>query len=355
MKRLLFSDIHFHTWSYGATVSESGMNSRLEGQYKAAMEMVEYASEHGIRYAYFLGDLFHTHAQIPTQALWCASHIFSAPREQGIFVRSIYGNHDMASRDGRFNSLEFLRRHNYEMPPYPTEANPAPKAQDYYWVDDQLKVMGVPYTNDEDLLKRCFDYADKQQEKMVMLLHQGVAGVPLSSGILLDERLSPEMIPANVIAFTGHYHFHKRVTDNLTVVGNLAPINWNDVDQKKGWVTFDDETGEIEQIIQQSAPEFRLVGRDNSECRNAFVRYCDAVGGAEAEEIRTRLLKDGALGVEFPEAREEGEARSFKTPTGAETTLQHLIKIYEAEQEPRRQEVGVMVREGKYEAPEVSL
>lgn len=351
MKRLFFSDIHFHTWSYGATVSESGMNSRLEGQYKAAMEMVEYTSEHNIRYAYFLGDLFHTHAQVPVQALWCAEHLFSSLRDRGILVRSIYGNHDMASRDGRYNSLEFIRKYNHQTPPYPTKENPKPRAQDYYWVDDQLKVMGVPYTEDTDLLNRCFEYAAKQNEKMIMLLHQGVAGVPLSSGILLDERLSPEMIPANVIAFTGHYHFHKRVTDNLTVVGNLAPLNWNDIDQKKGWVTFDDETGQIEQHIQTAAPEFRLVGRDNTECRNAFVRYSEPIGNAEAEETRKRLIEAGALGVEFPTQEEESGQRSFKVPTGAETTLQHLIKTFEREQEPRRLEVGVMVREGKYVTP----
>lgn len=352
MKRLFFSDIHFHTWSYGATTTEKGLNSRLEGQYRAAMEMVEYASDHGIRYAYFLGDLFHTHGTVPTQALWCAEHLFSSLRDRGILVRSIYGNHDMASRDGKITSLEFIRRYNHQTPPFPTADNPKPKAQDYYWVDDQLKVMGVPYTEDTDLLKRCFDYAASQNEQMIMLLHQGVAGVPLSSGVLLDERLSPEMIPANVIAFTGHYHFHKRVTDNLTVVGNLAAINWNDIDQKKGWVVRDDETGQIEQVIQTAAPEFkklRLAGSDYRECGNAFIRCGDAASGSEQDEIRKRAIEAGALGVEFPITEEAEEETKRLAPTTG-NTLMDLIERFETD-DPRRKEVGIQVREGKYEAP----
>lgn len=355
MKRLLFSDIHFHTWAYGATVTRDGMNSRLAAQYAAAHEMVEYANEHSIKYAYFLGDLFHTHGQIPTQALWCASNMFRALRANGTYVRSIFGNHDLSNRNGRFNALSFVRHYNdddaVKKPADPRFASRDADNQITTWYDD-LRVMACSFTNDEEVLKRFFDSVYQVKEKVMVLMHQGVAGVPLSSGFLLDERLTPEMIPDNAMAFTGHYHFHRRVSPNLTVVGNLTPLNWNDIDQTKGWVVFDDETSEITQIPQKSAPGFRLVGRDNLECGNSFVRYSDAASSKEQDEIRTALSKNGAITVEFThETEEDGTAKAFKAASGEETTLAHLLQVYEEEMEPRRKEVGVEIREGRYAAP----
>jgi len=356
MKRLLFSDIHFHTWPYGATPTHDGMNSRLAAQYAAAQEMVEYANEHSIKYAYFLGDLFHLHGSIPTQALWCATNMFQALRANGTIVRSLFGNHDMSHRKGgRYSAISFIRHYNDDIaikkPNSPRFSKSSADNQEFAWWDD-LRVMGLSYTDDEDTLKRFFDEVANVQEKVMVLLHQGVAGVPLSSGFLLDERLTPAMIPDNAMAFTGHYHFYRRVSPNLTVVGNLAALNWNDIDQTKGWVVFDDETGEIEQIPQTRAPEFRLAGRDNLECGTNFVRYGDAASIKEQDEIRTTLGKNGALTVEFTgETEEEGAAKTFKAASGEETTLAHLLQVYEEEMEPRRKEVGVEIREERYAPP----
>jgi len=333
------------------------MNSRLAAQYAAAQEMVKYASEHNIKYAYFLGDLFHTHGQIPTQALWCATQMFRALRDNGTYVRSLFGNHDMSNRTGgRYSAISFIRHYNDENPGKPGSPRffkSGTDNQEFAWWDD-LRVMGLSYTDNEDTLKRFFDEVHNVKEKVMVLLHQGVAGVPLSSGFLLDERLTPAMIPDNAMAFTGHYHFHRRVSPNLTVVGNLAALNWNDIDQTKGWVVFDDETGEIEQIPQTKAPEFRLAGRDNLECGSAFIRYSDAASSKEQDEIRTILSKNGALTVEFVgDTEEEGAAKAFKAASGEETTLAHLLQVYEEEMEPRRKEVGIEIREERYESPSI--
>lgn len=336
MRRLFFSDLHLHTWTYGAHTMDSGFNSRLWYQWLALQQMIKYIDEHDIRYVYFTGDLFHTHANIPAQALSVAGELFRQLKIRDIKVRAIPGNHDFASRSGNIHSLSWL----------------PDGVLDGDWLDDDIQVCALPYTDDEEKLKRFLGSVEKMADGTIVMLHQGVAGVPLSSGFLMDEKLTPDMIPTNVVAFTGHYHFFRRVTTNLTVVGNLTPLNWNDIDQQKGWVIYDDETRTVEQIKQTVAPEFRLVGRDHRECGAHFVRCSDAVSSGEQEEVRQGLIKAGALTVEFTAALATEGTKGEGAWSGEEVTLDHLVKTFEAkDMEPRRREVGSQVREGNYVRP----
>jgi len=211
-KRLVFSDLHLNQWAYGSTITSEGFNSRLWAQAMACQEMIEDAEREGVRYAYFCGDLFHLHGSVPTQALVMASRLFNGLRSRGIQIRAIPGNHDMQDKQGKIHGLEFL---------------PEGERLGYWPDDDGLFVQALPYTTDEEVLKRFLGELDfGEAGGGMILLHQGVAGVPLSSGWVLDEKLTPKMIPENVMAFVGHYHFFRQVSSNLTVVGNLTPLTW---------------------------------------------------------------------------------------------------------------------------------
>ena len=338
MKRLIFSDLHLHTWSYGATITEAGYNSRLWAQKLALDEMLAYAKEHQIDYAYFLGDLFHTHGQVPTQALSIAADFFRKLRAQ-CSVRAIVGNHDMANKAGNIHALEFLRHGEL-----------AGK-----WFDGGVNVYGLPYTEDEDKIKQFMDICGGTGG--IVLLHQGVANVPLGSGYIIDERLKPEMIPDNCVAFTGHYHFHRRVSQNLTVVGNLTGLNWSDANQPKGFVIYDDATGEIEHIEQTAAPNFvsfdgkQFRGNYEHPIAGNFLRLNYPVAMDDQEEIRKNYLAEGALTVEFPQLlTDQEETATMKA--GDELTIEHLVEAFERkDMNKRRREVGVDLREDNYEAP----
>ena len=339
MKRVFISDLHLHTWTYGATVNEEGMNTRLAAQAAALSEVVAYVKENDIKYVYLTGDMFHVHGRIPVQALRVAVDFVDDIRDTATFL-AIYGNHDMDDKAGYFTAIDWLAWR--EMVRNTEHAG---------W-----KVLTQPYTEDEEVLKRFLGDAGEGGEDTLLLLHQGVAGVPLSSGFVLDEKLTPDMIPPNCMAFTGHYHFHKRVSPNLTVVGNLTPLNWSDIDQTKGFVVWDDETGVIEQIPQKSSPPF-LSWNERIEThsslinlKGAFVRYTGVVKQQDQEKIRQYLIESGgALTVEFPKVEIEGGTTNIRK--GEEITVEHLAQQYETEDmEPRRREVGREIREQRYEA-----
>jgi DNA repair exonuclease SbcCD nuclease subunit len=299
--------------------------------------MINDAENEGVKYAYFCGDLFHVHGSIPTQALVIASRLFKSLRERGIQIRAIPGNHDMYDRLGTIHALSMLSDEE-------TQGK---------WDDDGLMVHALPYTTDEEKLKRflgelAWDYGECGGG--MVMLHQGVAGVPLSSGFVLDERLTPDMIPDNVRAFTGHYHFHRAVTPNLTVVGNLTALNWGDIDQNKGWVIWNDwgadESETMEWKHQTKAPHFINYCTGFLGFEGNFVRYNNPVDVKEQSELRASLIKNGALTVEFPTVKVDKQQSTVRT--GDEITIEHVVEQFENQTEGRRREVGVEVREENY-------
>jgi DNA repair exonuclease SbcCD nuclease subunit len=335
-KRLIFSDIHFHPWAYGSHITDEGINSRLAAQAAAADEMINDAVEEGVKHAYFCGDLFHTHGNVPTQALMVAANMFQKLRNQGISVRAIPGNHDQYDRQGAIHGLQFL-----------------PESERIgHWVDEGLDVRSLPYTDDDEVLKRFLGEAGDGDGSM-LLLHQGVSGIPLSSGYVLDERLTADMIPDNCRAFTGHYHFHKAVTPKLTVVGNLTPLGWGDIDQEKGWLIWDDAGTYFEQKIQTTSPEFVTyhdVMGDMTQVVGRFVRYSKAIYYSEQPAVRERLIKAGALSVEFPTMKVEKSQDNIRTGEGI--TAEHIAEEFDKKAEGRRAEIGVELRESTYQTPE---
>ncbi len=337
-KRLIFSDLHLHPVMHGAYITQDGYNSRLWAQWLACQEMINDAVNEGVKYAYFCGDLFDRHGQIPTQALMIASELFNELRRQGIKIRAIPGNHDQYDRRGAIHALGFL-----------------PESERIgHWVDEGLDVRSLPYTTDDDVLERFLGEAGDGGGSM-LLLHQGVSGIPLSSGHVLDERLTHDMIPDNCRAFTGHYHFYKPVTPRLTVVGNLTPLGWGDIDQSKGWLIWDDETGSLEQRLQTACPHYITWSEgiakhsDMENLNGDFVRYTDAVLHAEQDDIRKSIIKEGALSVDFPTMKIDDADDHIRGGEGV--TIEHLTEQFDKRTEGRRVDVGREVREANYEVP----
>jgi len=340
MKRVIISDLHLHPWTYGAGLTPEGYNTRLWAQKEALDEVVNYVEEHNITFVYFTGDLFHVAGKIDTQAFMIAQGFFKSLRSMDCRIRAIAGNHDMVGRSGLIHTLAGLGHDELGEPEFTVGEG--------FWEDDEgLLVRGLSYTEDEEKLKAFLGKAGEGEGGLV-LLHQGVSGLPLASGYVLDERLTSDMIPDTCDAFTGHYHMHKRVSKNLTVVGNLTALGWGDIDLVQGFVVYDDETGEVEQIVQHSAPDFVSAGGKHE---GNFVRVEEAVKLADQDHIRQELMREGALAVEFPNVEiEVGVTSTLKC--GEEITIQHVLETFQdPKMEPRRQEVGSELREESYEVP----
>jgi DNA repair exonuclease SbcCD nuclease subunit len=347
MKILIFSDLHLHNWAYGATYKD-GANSRLKAQVSVVRQIDDWCMQYRIDEIFFLGDLFHTHGKIDASVLSEAYTVFRR-LSRNSHVTVLVGNHDMADRSGRVNSVQWLDGLNN------ISVMSEPGAT---YSTGGTNFVFCPYTEDRDTLIGALSNAPKDS---IAMLHQGVHGVPMDNNwIVPNEILSSIIIPDKVKhVFTGHYHSYNRVINKLTIVGAPIQHTWADFGVERGWVVYDTDTGEQE-FVKSDAPEFRIfdcnsvsiVESDNPnllKLKGNYVRIRNYMG--DKQELRTTLKDIGAASVEFclPGVNYDEvldiEPKDF--------TLEPLIKAFEDSRkvDGPTKEVGKRIRSRNYEAP----
>jgi DNA repair exonuclease SbcCD nuclease subunit len=167
----------------------------------------------------------------------------------------------------------------------------------------------LPYTEDKDRIIKFFENANP-----ICFMHQGIAGVPMGSGFLINEALSLDMVPSHIDqVFTGHYHKHSNPSDKVTVIGSAMQLTWSDAGDKRGFLVYDTHTGEVEHI-ESIAPKFVTLNMDGRGSADYvyqerlgkpglfdgnFVRV-ENYNSTYTEEIREGLIEEaGARSVEF--------------------------------------------------------
>jgi DNA repair exonuclease SbcCD nuclease subunit len=310
MKVLIFSDLHLHNWANAPEVD--GMNSRLRDQARVMDQVALYCEHNTVDHIVFGGDLFHTHGKIHESILKVASEgIQNILELSQVNIRILVGNHDTSNKNVAVHSLHWLN------------AIEGVKVIDDITHDKLYKEFSyLPYTEDKDKIIEFFEYANP-----ICFMHQGIAGVPMGSGFLIDEVLSLDMIPDHVDqVFTGHYHKHSNPSDKVTVIGSALQLNWADMGDKRGFLVYDTQTGEVEHI-ESVAPKFVTLNMDGRGSADYvyqerlgkpglfdgnFVRV-NNYNSTYTDEIREGLMEAGARSVEFVPPKTE------------DTKLQHTV------------------------------
>ena len=316
MRVLIFSDLHLHSWAYGSTVVD-GMNSRLKAQ-ADALHVIAKASKEADRVV-FCGDFFHQHGKMDASVMNVAWRgMWNIAEQSGAPIDVIVGNHDMSDKSMVNHSLHWMKAFNFS-----TGSNHVERS--FLSVIDsplhEAPFSYLPYTEDKAVIEKFFEDAIDH----VCFMHQGVAKVPMGSGFLIDEILTPDMIPDHVKhVFTGHYHQHNRVSDKLTIVGSTMQHTWNDKGDARGYLWYDTETGDIE-LVDVGAPRFTVLDMDGrgscdwsykGNLKNRYVRVVNYHSQKE-DEIRSGLMGEGgALSVEFVQKVAETKRLDLSGNTG---------------------------------------
>ena len=288
MKILIFSDLHLHNWQYGSTLV-NGMNSRLLDGANVLNQIAEYCKTNPIDYVVFGGDLFHTHGKIDAAVLKVAwegiRNIIKHTGEMFLLV----GNHDTSDKSMAVHAMHWLESFD--------------QCTVIHKPTHNHLFSALPYTEDITVLKDFFRDAGQ-----ICFTHQGMAGVPIGSGFLINEIMTPSMIPSTIKhLFTGHYHKHTLVSDHVTVIGSTMQLTWADEGDKRGFLVYDTATGSIEQI-ESIAPKFVTVDwdalTDIGPCENNFVRVIN-YARYNQEATRVDIMESGARSVEFIQNKEE--------------------------------------------------
>jgi DNA repair exonuclease SbcCD nuclease subunit len=324
MKVLIFSDLHLHNWNYGSTIVD-GMNSRLRDQARVLDQIAMYCEHNEVDHIVFGGDLFHTHGKIDAGVLKVAYEgIDRILEKSNVGMDILVGNHDTADKSMAVHSLHWLKSFAQV------------KVVDTMTHDDLFSYL--PYTEDKAVIEKFF-----QDANPICFLHQGIAGVPMGSGFLINEAFSLDMVPDYVDqVFTGHYHKHGNPSDKVTVPGSTLQLTWADEGDKRGFLIYDTNTGAIEHI-ESVAPKFVTVDFNNVtpfEISGNFIRVkgCDSTG---KDNYREMLIEGGARSVEF--MVEKTDAQTLKPIVTCDGYhLPDLVKAYEKQKEvtPERSKIG---------------
>jgi DNA repair exonuclease SbcCD nuclease subunit len=309
----VFSDLHLHAWQYGSTIID-GKNSRLQGQIRVVQDIIKYCTEKDISQCVFTGDLFHA-STISAEVSQAAYEAFKGFKENKIDLTIIVGNHDQSSASGATHALSFFSElgrvvgmpHSGDV----LEGNAGHVCNN--------PALYLPYTSSAEQLQSWL--SDFQGG--FLFLHQGVGGVEVNSkGFTLNEILTPDMIPDScAMAFTGHYHSNKLVSNNLIIPGSTMQHNWGDQNEPRGWldVSVDGDVVHDIQLIPSNSPQFititenQLAEGTQPEIKGHFVRVLSD-GNFSPEELTDSVLhKYGAASVEIK--RTEIKAAKIESAT----------------------------------------
>lgn len=314
-KFVVFSDLHLHTWGYGSSLIR-GRNSRLMFQQLVLIDMLGKALvDPNVTAIIFCGDFFHTHGNINAEVLQSIHEIFKKVGIiGGLSPRLVFllGNHDMVDKRRSISALSALA-------PY-GDVVTEPMLADF---GSGHRIGLVPYfETKEELVTELNRMYDSNID--FLFLHQGISGVPINStGFVINEALTPEMIPNSVLAaFAGHYHSHKQVSSNLWIPGSMNQLTWTDVGEDRGWleVTYDERDSRDVQVkhIPTRSPKFMYKTDKDilGDIRGNYVRI-DCSSGANVKAIKEEASKYNPLSIEIRVTNEKPEMvevpKSFST------------------------------------------
>ena len=313
MRFIVYSDLHLHLWSYGSKLIE-GHNSRLLSQIDVLHQMRNYAVTNKIRDIFCCGDIHHTQGKIDAEVLMAAHPTFTGISDLGIKQWWIPGNHDFKDKAGTIHSLSWLKSCGALIDKQEIFVN---------YVDD-ISLAFLPYTESKDEVIAFFD---KLPINSICFIHQGVQGVPMTGGWLVDEIFDPSMIPDHVKhVFAGHYHDHKLWTDQLTIPGAPMQHTWRDAGQRRGWLDVKIEGDRIAiKQVESKHPK--------------FVR-----GLAEAHE-------EGDFREDYKLVTDEVEKIQLSAADFSD--LDTIVDEFAVKKKLNKHttDIGKQLREGKYEVP----
>ena len=338
-KILIFSDVHLHNWTYGSKLLATGYNDRLIDQCYFFNHIIQYCSEHNIDWAICGGDVFHTHGKIATEVLNVAAGKFNELAQVTKKCTTLVGNHDMKSNN--INALNFLRYTKRRDGTGWTVVN------DF---DTDWKFGFISYTDCEAEFKDNLKQVTKNPNIKYLFMHQGVKSVKVGSGFEIpNEFLSPDIIPEQIkFAFTGHYHRHQEVAENLIVIGSPMQYTWSDAGDKKGFIVLDTDTDTWEFIEYKESPKFIEMenGFDPIDAvNNNFIKITNNFNNIEQQKIN--LFQKGARSVEFS-PKVHGMDKERRTRLEAPLSVQEALEIFEKNLENSYIESGEKIRSKKY-------
>lgn len=288
------SDIHAHNWPACSSLTDQSVNSRLVDTCNELMRVRRYMVENKIKYFVHTGDLFHVRGKPPVEAVGLVYMILRQMRAvDKISLLLLVGNHDLSTESDL-----------HALAPFTDIAKVIGKPERFKW--GEIECVGIPYASDIERLQAGLALVRKRSTKLLMM-HQGIHGVPVRSGYTPDELMKKKWLPkSTILNLLGHYHEFQHVDKNSIYVGSLSQHNWGDEGIAKYFLDITLKGGRFKmKKVRTHTPKFVTLRLStmNDGVDDVAGNFCRVVlphvDQRKAEKLRKKLLAKGARWVEF--------------------------------------------------------
>jgi len=283
MKRLLFTDLHFHPHEPQATVID-GENSRLLDAVSVAAQIKHYALTNNIVEIDCLGDLFHTRKKIDIGVYDILYTILEDYKKSGLHLNLLAGNHDIYYRNSaQVTALRPLSKFAHVIN--------TPELHTY----NGVRFAYIPYYEKVDQL-----VAEIQKlPAEVYLLHAEYIGAQKSYSAkdIAKHGLSSDVFPSNVkCVLMGHYHRQQILSQSnplIMYLGSPLQISTREIYEDKYFYELDTESLALKQIRTECA-RFAVVEFPSEKILkfyDAMAKIEDVMKGNYVEVVMNEPIK----------------------------------------------------------------
>lgn len=314
----IVSDLHFHDWKQ---FNEEG--KRLSETVAALSYVCRAASEKGAKRVYIAGDFFHARGSwTPTVLNTAMKAVKTLSEAWDVEFRAIPGNHDLETKEctALGSAISPFEGSAFTCVNHPT-----------VFGDD--KVIMIPWVSDNAELKKLMEkYANKDYDLIIHApMNDVIQGIP-------NHGFDAQTISGFKRVFAGHYHNHKKISDDPEVysIGALTHQTWNDVGTKAGGLIVKDKSV---LHVETLAPKFvfydfsRNFADQKSICKGNFVkvRSDKSISDSDIEKLRDFIMITcEARGLVFEVRRQKvlTERQSLAFDKGQVSTSAKLISAW---------------------------
>ena len=289
---LLFSDVHFHNWSAFSVIGEDKINSRLNYQIAELGRAYAALREEGGTLAVCAGDLFHVRGKLAPSVLNPVRKFFEEQEAQDMETVILSGNHDLESEDAD----ELTSSVSTISSTHTVAINEACQ------VSTDPMIYMIPWRSDIAALReeiKALNATADPANPYDLIIHAPMNEVLINiPNVGLNASEFEGMNFKRV--FAGHYHNHKRLSDNVYSCGATGHQTWNDSGTQAGWcLVYDDKVD----FRASKQPQFVTVPigtteEDMVDVDGHFVRVdIEDPTPEKIVALREYVLSYGAAGV----------------------------------------------------------
>jgi DNA repair exonuclease SbcCD nuclease subunit len=240
MQWTLVADPQFDDQLNYSTICDDGLSSRLHNYIDCFDRIVADSVEKGSKGILLLGDIFDSRTAVSLSVIDQVCRSFQRAKDLGLELHVLVGNHDSQLRVPRVNSLQaFLGlAHVWESPSV------------------YQKFAFMPWIEDEDAFRAGVkELADNPQPDFLFSHALFEGAVPKVAGRAISD-LIPERWKQVVL---GDVHGPIKIAPNVRYCGAPMQIHYGDAGRDRGYYFLDDETGDLEYVVNTWSPRFHIV------------------------------------------------------------------------------------------------